>query len=373
MIPKPFFRRPCRINPQTFLGPTKSGFGVRPKPHVAICVGALIALAGQAQPKEEALPDHLVELAWAYAIETEPNPPFEDHCGTYGLPGTSKRFNREQIIGAKDGKKFQTAPVDWFPQDHPEMPEIYAYGDPDRKIIACALCHYPNGKGKAENAPPAGQNKDYLVQQLLDFKNGLRKSAEPRKTNCQLMIDCAVGMTEEEIEAVSEYMASMAWMQWIQVVETDTVPKTRIRGGLHIPLEGGGAGTEPIGNRIIETPIHSYRTEFLRDPRAGFIAYVPHSSIEKGKELVHSGGGGVTLQCAICHGPYLNGIANIPGIAARSPSYMARQLNDMKQGARKGTMSALMAPVVQNLTSEDILNIVAYTASLSAPLPEHEK
>ena len=52
---------------------------------------------------------------------------------------------------------------------------------------------------------------------------------------------------------------------------------------------------------------------------------------------------------------------------------MARQLNDMKQGTRKGTMSALMAPVVQNLTSEDILNIVAYTASLPAPLPEHKK
>lgn len=253
------------------------------------------------------------------------------------------------------------------------MPEIYAYGDPDRKIIACALRHYPNGKGKAENAPPAGQNKDYLIQQLLDFKNGIRKSSEPRKSNYQLMIDCAVGMTQEEIESVSEYMASMKWTQWIQVVETETVPETRIRGGLHIPLEGDEAGAEPIGDRIIETPVHSCRTEFLRDPRAGFIAYVPPGSVAKGKELVTSGGGGKTLQCAICHGPDLNGIGNVPGIASRSPSYMARQLNDMKQGTRKGTMSALMAPVVQNLTSEDILNIVAYTASLPAPLPEHKK
>ena len=340
---------------------------------IQTAIGAITILLLQSISfSEDSLPDHLVELAWAYAIETEPNPPFEDHGGTYGLPGTPKRSTREQIIGAKDGVRFQTAPADWFPQDHPEMPEIYANGDPDRKIIACALCHYPNGKGKAENAPPAGQNKDYLIQQLLDFKNGLRKSAEPRKSNYQLMIDCAVGMTEEEIESVSEYMASMPWTKWIQVVETDTVPKTRIRGGLHIPLEGDESGTEPIGDRIIETPVHSYRTEFLRDPRAGFIAYVPPGSIEKGKELVTSGGG-KTLQCAICHGPDLNGIANVPGIAARSPSYMARQLNDMKQGTRKGTMSALMVPVVQNLSSEDILNIVAYTASLAAPLPDYEK
>jgi cytochrome c553 len=46
---------------------------------------------------------------------------------------------------------------------------------------------------------------------------------------------------------------------------------------------------------------------------------------------------------------------------------MARQLNDMKQGTRNGTMAALMKPVVENLTSEDILNIVAYTASLAVP------
>ena len=115
----------------------------------------------------------------------------------------------------------------------------------------------------------------------------------------------------------------MRWTQRIQLVETDTVPKTRISRVLHIPLEGTEAGTEPIGDRIIETPVHSYRTEFLRDPRAGFIAYVPTGSVEKGKELVTSGGG-KTLQCTICHGPDLNGIGNVPGIAACSPSCMAR-------------------------------------------------
>ena len=46
---------------------------------------------------------------------------------------------------------------------------------------------------------------------------------------------------------------------------------------------------------------------------------------------------------------------------------MARQLNDMKQGTRKGEMAKLMIPVVENLSSEDMLNIVAYLASLPAP------
>jgi cytochrome c553 len=37
---------------------------------------------------------------------------------------------------------------------------------------------------------------------------------------------------------------------------------------------------------------------------------------------------------------------------------------DMEQGARKGLWTELMQPVVAKLTEDDILNLVAYTASL---------
>ncbi len=341
---------------------------------IAVLVtGGVFLSVGHINSADKPLPDHLKELAWAYAITIEKPPPLPKSDKKLSLPDTPLKFTRDEIVGRKDGVAFQTAPADWYPGDHPEMPEIYAKGDPSRQVIACALCHYPNGKGKAENAPPAGQNRDYLVQQLRDFKSGVREGADPRKTNYRLMIDTAKGMSEEEFAEVADYMQSMKWSQWIKVIETDTVPKTYLRGGLHIPLEGKEAGTEPIGKRIIETPADPNRTEFLRDPRSGFIAYVPKGSVKKGEELVNTGGAGKTFQCALCHGPGLNGIGNIPAIASRSPSYMARQLNDMKQGTRKGTMAALMQPVVVNLTSEDILNIVAYTSSLPAPPAEHSK
>jgi cytochrome c553 len=148
-----------------------------------------------------------VELAWAYAITIEPPPPLPEDDKKHRLPDTHLTFSRDEIVGRKDGVAFQTAPADWYPGDHPKMPDIYAKGDPARKVIACALYHYPNGKGKAENAPPGGQNKDYLIQQLRDFKIDLRKSAEPRKSNYELMIETAKGMTEEEFAEVSEYMA----------------------------------------------------------------------------------------------------------------------------------------------------------------------
>jgi cytochrome c553 len=36
---------------------------------------------------------------------------------------------------------------------------------------------------------------------------------------------------------------------------------------------------------------------------------------------------------------------------------------DMQQGARNGTWTQLMKPIVANLSEEDLLDIAAYTAS----------
>ena len=195
----------------------------------------------------------------------------------------------------------------------------------------------------------------------------MRVSAERRKANTQAMVSFAKAMTEDEIAAAANYFSSMKWTPWIKVVETTTVPKTRSAGGLFIPLQGAAAGTEPIGNRIIEVPVDPDHTETLRDPHSPFIAYVPVGAVAKGKAIVTTGGGGKTMRCALCHGEDLNGIGSVPGIAARSPSYIARQLNDIQQGARHGDMAELMKQVVAKLTPDDMLNIVAYTASLPAP------
>jgi cytochrome c553 len=195
---------------------------------------------------------------------------------------------------------------------------------------------------------------------MADFRNGNRKSAEPRKANTNTMITIAKGMTEDEIKAAAEYFSSMKWSPWIKVVESSTVPKTRLAGGMFLTLESGEK--EPLGQRIIETPENAEGTEVLRDARSGFIAYVPVGSIKKGEALVNNGGG-KTTQCGVCHGADLKGLGPVPGIAGRSPSYLVRQLYDLQQGARKGIWADLMKPVVTKLTDEDMLNIAAYTSS----------
>ena len=53
----------------------------------------------------------------------------------------------------------------------------------------------------------------------------------------------------------------------------------------------------------------------------------------------------------------------VPGLAGRSPSYLVRQLYDMRQGKRSGEWTTLMMPVVANLTTDGMLSIAAYLAS----------
>tara|TARA_R100000900_G_scaffold536_1_gene993 strand:- start:268787 stop:269812 length:1026 start_codon:yes stop_codon:yes gene_type:complete len=300
----------------------------------------------------------LEALDWAYAI-SPPFPPEEDDGTLHSLPGTDLQFTLDEA-------RNRFGPADWYPQDHPEMPEIVAVGREEAGIMACALCHYPNGQGKPENASVVGLEPEYFIQQLEDMKNGLRRSANPEKANTNLMIAFAASMTEEEIQQSAEYFASMEWRQWIEVVETDTVPLTFRRGGLHIPLEGDEAGTEPIGQRIIEMPVDPEGTELWRNPRAGFRALVPPGAVAAGEELATTGGNGITVECSICHGENLDGLGLVPPLRNRSPSYLARQLFDFQQGTRQGAWAPLMDAVVENLSGEDIINLTAYLGSLPA-------
>jgi hypothetical protein len=91
-----------------------------------------------------------------------------------------------------------------------------------------------------------------------------------------------------------------------------------------IYLRAAGNETQPLGNRITETPVDVEATEVLRDDRSGFVAYVPPGSVKRGEKLVMTGDGGKTIPCTNCHGADLKGMDPLPGLAGRSPSYLVR-------------------------------------------------
>src|SRR5207344_2926494 len=87
----------------------------------------------------------------------------------------------------------------------------------------------------------------------------------------------------------------------------------------------------------------------------------------KGETIVKTGGNGRTIECGACHGTDLRGLGPVPGIAGRSPSYLARQMYDFQTGSRHGEWSELMKPVVAKLMNEDFVNIAAYVSSRPMP------
>jgi len=328
---------------------------------VLVVTLGVVALVGGVLAAEDGMP------LWAYGYNAPPAPagaPAPAAAPARPAPpetprtlaGSANSFTRSQIYN-------RWGPADWFPGAHPPMPEIVAKGREGAGIYACSLCHLQHGRGRPENAPVSGLPVSYFVQTMMDFKDGSRKSSDTLKRNAGMMAGYAKTMTDVEIKAAADYFGSIPWQPlWVKVKETATVPKTHIDNNLFVPNEGGA--TEPIGNRIIEVPENEDLSENLRDPRSGFIAYVPPGSIKKGEALAVTGGAGKTVRCAVCHGSDLKGLGPVPGIAGRSPSYLIRQIYDMQSGSRKGEWAQLMKPVVAKLNNDDLIAIGAYVASI---------
>lgn len=340
-------------------------------------IGGLVALSSNHRDQPVVLSDEESWTLWAYAFDTPPkagdkpikqgNPvnfllegeDADELNKPWQAEGSSERFSRLQI---RDHHNV----IDWFPGDHPPMPDVIRHGPASLASVrgwACGSCHLPTGKGRPENAPVAGLPVEYFIQQLHDMRDGLRTSSDPRKHNSPTMINLTKAMSDQEMLQAAEYFASIPAQRAIEVIETDEIPEMKLKlARMHLPTESDLS--EPLGKRIVEAPKDTKQANFLRNPRTNWLAYVPLGSLAKGEALVTSGANGRSLACASCHGEDLRGLGNIPSIAGRSPSYMMRQLYDFKTGARNGEMAATMQPVVANLSPEEMTAIVAYLASL---------
>jgi cytochrome c553 len=291
---------------------------------------------------------------WAYVMNPPDFKPSPDDGSPRRVPDSDAAFTLTQL------RDLFSAP-DWHPGDHPSMPDIVARGrKPD--VFACGVCHRADGPGGPENSSLAGLPKAYIVQQMTDFRSGARTTSVPERVPSKLMIALSKGATDAEVDAAAGYFSALKQRANIRVVETDSVPKTYVTGWFLAAVTTGEK--EPLGQRIVEVPEDLERF-VSRDSRARFIAYVPIGSVNKGAALASTGASGKTVPCGGCHGVDLKGVATVPGIAGRSPSYMIRQLYDFKSGARAGKDSALMKPSVEKLTVEDMVALAAYAASLA--------
>ena len=291
--------------------------------------------------------------SWAYPV----NPPdFKlppDDGVLRRVPGSSERFSTPQV-------RDRFFAPDWHPSDHPPMPSVVSVGRKP-EVSACAYCHRVEGTGGPENARLAGLPTAYIVQQLADYKAGARSTAVPKRAPHTLMIAGAKALSDDEVLAAAVYFSALKPRKTIRVVESDTAPKTFVAGWFlagNEPTE-----TEPIGQRIIEIPDQLDQFE-SRDSRATFTAYVAPGSLARGKTLVTGQDLAKAPACATCHGADLRGLEAVPSIAGRSPTYVFRQLYEIKTGIRAGAGVQRMVDTVAKLNQDDMMSIAAYLASL---------
>lgn len=284
-----------------------------------------------------------------------------DSAAQWSAPGSGKSYTRSQLQDALN-------PPDWYPAEHPPMPEIVVHGQRTEAnnppILPCALCHLPNGLGHVESASLAGLSAPYIVQQFANFRSGDRHILVGNSRTIGFLTSLKKRYTDDQVRAAARYFASLKPRPWIRVIETTAVAKSVVSPETLMRTALPSGGTEPIGDRIVELP-ESTIGLLNRDSHSGFIAYVPRGSVAAGEKLLTTTAKDGRPSCASCHGNRLTGIGDIPPITGRPPSYLVRQLWGFQSGERRGTAAAIMQSVTSKLTSTDMLVIAAYLASRS--------
>ena len=281
---------------------------------------------------------------WSEAQEKalDERQPRKDQKTLLHLPGSTRTYRREQLSASIP---------DWWPQDHPPTPTIVATGRD--KGMPCAECHGLTGSGIPHTATLTGLPAAYIIEQVQSFRDGSRDNDE--------MHFEASHVGDADVQQAAAYFSGLHLAAGrARIVEAERVPATHIESWMLVPTKD--RGSEPIGARIIELPLDPEQVR-MGDSRARFIAYVPPGSVARGRVLASGGANGI-MACTSCHGVDLRGVAKVPPLAGRSPTYLARQLVQVALGNRQGAPVQPMQQVVLRLTLEDMISVAAYAATL---------
>lgn len=189
-------------------------------------------------------------------------------------------------------------------------PALNAQGtDTEELSYLCLGCHGEVAEGVQDLGAPrlAGQHQDYLTEQTINFRDGLRGYAEEDARGTEMRVSVE-GMTDSDIDALSAYFEE-----------------------LDAPL------TEAAG---------------------------VSGDIAAGKSLYDG-------SCASCHGYKARGSVAVraPDLAILGPWYIREQMTAYEKGWRGGDDSTTRAKYMRSIarqvsTPEQLDDLVAYIASL---------
>jgi cytochrome c553 len=294
------------------------------------------------------------ELNWAYPAAPPHTAELKTPAGIYPTPDGKRKLSADQV------EKLTPADEDWFPDSHPTPPSVILHGAKD--AAPCAECHMVNGQGAVGIPDIAGLRAAYLSEQLDAFRSGARRSAQPDRLATEVMIGVAKAWGEPDLKAAVSYYAALPRRTPTKIVVADAAPPMRTERFGWTYTDPAGGKAHALNGAVAETP-QSVGRVFLGDLSNRQIVYVAEPTLARGKALVQTGGNG-GQPCTLCHGADLRGTAIAPPLAGRDPSYLARQLWDIRSGARSGPSVAAMQGPARGLAPRDITAVAGYLASL---------
>jgi cytochrome c553 len=169
-------------------------------------------------------------------------------------------------------------------------------------LHVCESCHGRDGRSISPTFPRlAGQQKDYIVEQLKAFRDKTRADPHART----YMWGLAARLSDPTIDAIADYYSSHNPVAG----EPDTSPE--IAAGKTIFTDG-----------------------------------IPSDSVPA---------------CVACHGEHAEGNGPIPRLAGQHQDYLARQLEEY---ASRERANEIMREISKDMTAEQISEVTAYLATL---------
>jgi cytochrome c553 len=127
-----------------------------------------------------------------------------DRRGRAFMWGIARGLTDEQIKGVAQYFSSQPA-VKGSGSSNPALADkgkvMYENGAPDRDIEACTVCHGHSGEGVNTQPRLAGQHRDYVATEMLQYRGKLREN--------KVMQHVTEKMTDDEIAAVVDYVATL--------------------------------------------------------------------------------------------------------------------------------------------------------------------
>ncbi|WP_295392893.1 c-type cytochrome [uncultured Thiodictyon sp.] len=217
-------------------------------------------------------------------------------------------------------------------------------------VQVCSNCHGVDGNSKSPNFPRlAGQKKDYLVTQLLNFQSHARSDQAARDYMWGVagFSGCNSGSYWDRVFKCPGGQGRSLDSFWGGVIGAHGLTKDQIDG---------------LADYFSQQPVIKHSG--LPDFQEMFMGRAKREqSLAAGKAIYENGIAEKKIPaCHVCHGPDAHGLAAFPRTASQHSAYIEKQLAIFKSNV--GRPHTPMEQVARDISKKEMRDVALYLESL---------